>query len=154
MPWDEHAACNGHDGDLWFPDIPRGPKPDNTPDPWANARTICNTCPVKDDCLEHALSNDERHGMWGGTTPEERRRILNGPRPRSCRWCGGRFTAPGTRAVYCSPACRTAGELDRHRARTAKFRNARRLDGRCVDCGYSSVTHRCEHCQRARRGAA
>jgi WhiB family redox-sensing transcriptional regulator len=40
------------------------------------ARRICATCPVKDECLEHALVNRIDHGVWGGASERERRRIL------------------------------------------------------------------------------
>ena len=40
------------------------------------ARRICNECPVKDQCLEYALENRIDHGVWGGTSERERRRLL------------------------------------------------------------------------------
>jgi WhiB family redox-sensing transcriptional regulator len=40
------------------------------------ARKICATCPVKDPCLTYALENRIDHGVWGGTSERERRRIL------------------------------------------------------------------------------
>jgi len=40
------------------------------------ARRICADCPVKAPCLEHALVNRIDHGVWGGTSERERRRIL------------------------------------------------------------------------------
>ena len=40
------------------------------------ARRICGTCPVKDQCLEHALESRIDHGLWGGCSERERRRIL------------------------------------------------------------------------------
>lgn len=40
------------------------------------ARRICGTCPVKDQCLEHALESRIDHGVWGGCSERERRRIL------------------------------------------------------------------------------
>jgi WhiB family redox-sensing transcriptional regulator len=40
------------------------------------ARRICATCPVKVQCLEHALINRIDHGVWGGCSERERRRIL------------------------------------------------------------------------------
>jgi WhiB family redox-sensing transcriptional regulator len=40
------------------------------------ARRICATCPVKEPCLEHALTNRIDHGVWGGCSERERRRIL------------------------------------------------------------------------------
>jgi WhiB family redox-sensing transcriptional regulator len=39
------------------------------------ARRICATCPVKMECLEYALANGIDHGVWGGASERERRRI-------------------------------------------------------------------------------
>ena len=40
------------------------------------ARRICAECPVRAMCLEYALRNRIDHGVWGGTSERERRRIL------------------------------------------------------------------------------
>ena len=40
------------------------------------AKKICIACPVKSECLEHALVNRIDHGVWGGCSERERRRIL------------------------------------------------------------------------------
>jgi WhiB family redox-sensing transcriptional regulator len=40
------------------------------------ARRICEDCPVKAPCLEYALRNRIDHGVWGGASERERRRIL------------------------------------------------------------------------------
>lgn len=40
------------------------------------AKRICKKCPVKDECLEFALSHNETHGIWGGKLPGERRKIV------------------------------------------------------------------------------
>src|SRR5690606_19101133 len=40
------------------------------------ARRICADCPVKEPCLEYALAERIDHGVWGGTSERERRRIL------------------------------------------------------------------------------
>ena len=40
------------------------------------ARKICATCPVVDSCLEYALAHRIEHGVWGGCSERERRRIL------------------------------------------------------------------------------
>lgn len=37
------------------------------------AREICAECPARDACADHGL--DERHGVWGGTSEKERRRL-------------------------------------------------------------------------------
>ena len=39
------------------------------------ARRICADCPVRSPCLEYALRNRIDHGVWGGTSERERRRI-------------------------------------------------------------------------------
>jgi WhiB family redox-sensing transcriptional regulator len=39
------------------------------------ARRICVDCPVKEPCLEYALYNRIEHGVWGGASERERRRI-------------------------------------------------------------------------------
>jgi WhiB family redox-sensing transcriptional regulator len=44
------------------------------------ARRICADCPVKDPCLEYAMANHIDHGVWGGTSERERRRIARSRR--------------------------------------------------------------------------
>lgn len=59
-------------------------KPHPSPDPWfpdsaegyQHAKVFCLGCPVTAECLENALTGGEEHGIWGGTTPTERRRII------------------------------------------------------------------------------
>lgn len=38
----------------------------------------CNSCPVQMDCLDYALAHNLDHGIWGGTSERERRRIRKG----------------------------------------------------------------------------
>lgn len=47
------------------------------------ARKICEDCPVKTPCLEYALLNRIDHGVWGGTSERERRRILRQRRQKA-----------------------------------------------------------------------
>ncbi|GGS91404.1 hypothetical protein GCM10010270_74430 [Streptomyces violaceus] len=47
---------------------------------WAKA--ICTSCPVRTECLAHALEHRTEHGIWGGMTERERRALLQ-RRPRS-----------------------------------------------------------------------
>ncbi|UCG41060.1 MAG: WhiB family transcriptional regulator [Acidimicrobiia bacterium] len=39
------------------------------------AQAVCAGCPVKAECLEFALASNQSLGIWGGTTPNERRRL-------------------------------------------------------------------------------
>ncbi len=62
--WRQLAACRGTDLDVFFPE--RG----ETAGP---ARQVCAACPVRQPCLDYALSNRITHGIWGGLTERERR---------------------------------------------------------------------------------
>lgn len=100
-PWRQDARCLGTDPDLFFPigsahiDL--------------RAREICNACPVRAECLDYAITNNEQHGVWGGLSTRERRRLadskpVRAPRPRAVRRVV-RHSAPklapcGTRAGY------------------------------------------------------
>ncbi|MFO7779763.1 MAG: WhiB family transcriptional regulator [Nitriliruptoraceae bacterium] len=63
--WMLEAKCLDADPEAFFPE-----KGGST----REAKRICGTCPVRSDCLEHALANDERFGIWGGLSERERRR--------------------------------------------------------------------------------
>src|SRR5204863_4410470 len=39
------------------------------------AKEVCRGCVVREDCLEYALANGEKFGIWGGMSERERRRI-------------------------------------------------------------------------------
>lgn len=39
------------------------------------AAKLCDGCPVKDLCLDYAISNNETHGVWGGQTPRDRKKL-------------------------------------------------------------------------------
>lgn len=65
------GACTEHDPDLWF-------AAERSHDAEI-ATTICyRDCPVRETCLAHALEHDERHGIWGGLSERERRRVARG----------------------------------------------------------------------------
>ncbi|MGH3448139.1 MAG: WhiB family transcriptional regulator [Nocardioidaceae bacterium] len=67
--WKGDAACRAHDPDLFYPVGQAEPARRET----AAAQRVCAVCPVAAQCLEWALIMPEAHGIWGGTTPEERR---------------------------------------------------------------------------------
>ena|SRR5690242_10561912 len=62
--WRELAACGGTDLDVFFPERGESAGP---------ARQVCAVCPVREPCLEYALSNRIASGIWGGLTVRERR---------------------------------------------------------------------------------
>jgi WhiB family redox-sensing transcriptional regulator len=69
MVWKDDAACKGHAPSLWYP-LRRGDANHH------KAVAICTECPVRDACLEHALTTNETHGIWGGLTEGQRKRVL------------------------------------------------------------------------------
>lgn len=44
----------------------------------AAAKKLCSLCPIRQECLEMALINNEIHGIWGGTSPNDRRKLRKG----------------------------------------------------------------------------
>ncbi len=65
--WMGGGRCRDMDPALFFPSDGIGVQ---------SAQRICSECPVKGPCLEYALDNRVDHGVWGGTSERERRRIL------------------------------------------------------------------------------
>jgi WhiB family transcriptional regulator, redox-sensing transcriptional regulator len=66
LAWQADALCAQTDPEAFFPE-----KGGSTRD----AKKICTQCEVKAECLEYALANDERFGIWGGLSERERRRL-------------------------------------------------------------------------------
>jgi WhiB family redox-sensing transcriptional regulator len=70
--WRQRAACKGPYAELFYPPIAAERKEDKIARE-RNAKAICVECPVASECLEHALSVREAHGIWGGMNETERR---------------------------------------------------------------------------------
>lgn len=64
--WQERALCSQTDPDSFFPD-----KGGST----REAKKTCGRCEVRTECLEYALANDERFGVWGGLSERERSKL-------------------------------------------------------------------------------
>ncbi|BBG04432.1 WhiB family redox-sensing transcriptional regulator [Pseudonocardia autotrophica] len=64
--WQERALCAQTDPEAFFPE-----KGGST----REAKRICSGCEVRAECLEYALAQDERFGIWGGLSERERRRL-------------------------------------------------------------------------------
>lgn len=67
QPWMADGLCRNYAPGIFFPSDGVGVD---------KARRICAECPVKYDCAEYALTYRIEHGVWGGTSERERRRIL------------------------------------------------------------------------------
>lgn len=67
--WQDRALCAQTDPEAFFPE-----KGGST----REAKRICMGCEVRGECLEYALANDERFGIWGGLSERERRRLKRG----------------------------------------------------------------------------
>jgi WhiB family redox-sensing transcriptional regulator len=65
--WRALARCRGVDPDVFHP---------LNDDDATEAKAICDLCPVREVCLEHAIAAREKHGVWGGLTERERRRLV------------------------------------------------------------------------------
>ncbi|WP_081416543.1 WhiB family transcriptional regulator [Arthrobacter castelli] len=66
LGWQADALCAQTDPEAFFPE-----KGGSTRD----AKKVCGACNVQSECLEYALANDERFGIWGGMSERERRRL-------------------------------------------------------------------------------
>lgn len=106
--WALRARCRGMDPRVFFPE--RGSRD------WATALATCADCEVRTDCLTWACKIGFRDGIFGGTTPRQRR---GSSRVRLCRVCDTRFEVysptggPGT--PFCSERCRASARAERKR---------------------------------------
>lgn len=64
--WRDKAKCKGMETELFFPERGPGTK---------EAKAACQGCIVREVCLDFALANGEKFGIWGGLSERERRRI-------------------------------------------------------------------------------
>jgi WhiB family redox-sensing transcriptional regulator len=73
--WLASAECLGVDPEIFY--VEKGGSS-------AEAKAICRSCPVQEQCLEYAIEHHERHGVWGGHSQPELR-ILRRDRRRATR---------------------------------------------------------------------
>ena len=66
--WWRSAACQEADPELFFPVAPVGPGAGEI----ARAKALCADCHVRRQCLQYALATRQVHGVWGGTSEDER----------------------------------------------------------------------------------
>lgn len=67
-PFNGTQLCSEYDTEIFYPE-------EYTDADVAQAKSICGDCWIKEECLSFAIKINEKEGVWGGTTPAERRRI-------------------------------------------------------------------------------
>ena len=91
MDWRHNAVCRDEDPELFFPVGNSGPALAQI----ADAKLVCNRCPVTTECLSWALNTGQDAGVWGGMSEDERRDDLRPFRRERC----ARITAEGPISV-------------------------------------------------------
>ena len=70
--WRDAGHCRDKDPNIFYP-LGRGR---SAMDQMEVAKAFCRGCPSREPCLEFALTAGQQLGIWGGTSPEERRVLL------------------------------------------------------------------------------
>jgi len=66
VSWHDRAACRGVNTDLFFP--AKG-------QPASPAKAVCEGCEVRVECLDFAMVTGQYHGIWGGLSERQRRKL-------------------------------------------------------------------------------
>lgn len=69
--WLSYALCKGMDTNDFYPE----PGTLGYGKAVAKMKALCKMCPVKTNCLDEAIKNKEKYGIWGGLLPRERNNI-------------------------------------------------------------------------------
>lgn len=114
LAWQDHAACAGHDTNIWFPQP--------GPNAGTEARAICATCPVRVECLDYAIREHLTHGIFGGLSERQRRKVRRARRVVEPRGAvvHGVVATYRHRGCRCGP-CRTAASVDARRRRVLRM---------------------------------
>ncbi|MEV6652073.1 WhiB family transcriptional regulator [Streptomyces sp. NPDC051219] len=70
LAWQEQALCAQTGPEFFFPEPGSSTR---------EAKQLCAACEGRAACLDYALANDERFGVWGGLSEQERRRLRRPP---------------------------------------------------------------------------
>ncbi len=117
--WRARSACRSLPVDHFYP--PEGQSAT------AEARAACAACPVRGECLEHAVAHED-HGYWAGTSARERRRMR--------RERGVKLDTPALPATLIAAGHGTVAGYERHRrigeeaCRSCRAANAAAAAGR------------------------
>ena len=114
--WRELAACRGTDLEVFFPGRGESAGP---------ARQVCAACPVRQPCLDYAITNRITHGVWGGLTERERRALRSGL-VRATRQDRDRAILAADAAGYTAASISQSFGLSRTSVTRVLFRDAER----------------------------
>jgi WhiB family redox-sensing transcriptional regulator len=97
--WMQDALCAQVDvGDIFYPETGGSTR---------EAKAICAVCPVRAACLQYALDRNEQHGIFGGYSDRERRRMRKGkPAERLLCQRGHEYAKVGRRSDGSCVQCR------------------------------------------------
>jgi WhiB family redox-sensing transcriptional regulator len=103
--WRKDAACLETPNVNFFPGLG---------EPTKATKAVCDTCLVRAECLEYAIVNEEKFGIWGGTSERQRRQLR-----RAVREANG-IKSRGRQFGHVAPAAcgTTAGYGRHHREKT------------------------------------
>ena len=144
--WMDYALCREMPSDMFFPEEGQSGINNIIAE---QAKAVCAMCPLatKTACLQYAIDLKLAHGIFGGLSHKERRKLRAGIAYKFfCKRCGAECEASGkSRQMYCSDNCRKRAANER-----------RRQPGSCTDCGGPTSDVKYNHCARcsAKRSAA
>jgi WhiB family redox-sensing transcriptional regulator len=75
LSWLDYANCKGVDQSVFF--LEGHAPPQESRQRVIEAKSYCNACSVKQECLQYAMDSKEKHGIYGGATPVERLSMRN-----------------------------------------------------------------------------
>lgn len=90
MNWRDDAACIGQSLELFFDDNPKTMRRTSL-----EAKQFCDSCRVRNDCLNYAIDNNIFVGIYGGLSNKQRRSIkrISGNRLKSGRKLGNKYAS-------------------------------------------------------------
>jgi hypothetical protein len=108
--WADQAACRDSDLATFFPTV-------GDRRTYLTAIAICGDCPVRQDCLDYAVTNRIKFGVWGGLNEDRRRRLAGNTARRP-------WPMPAHGASRYRRGCRCIECRDAHRAESVRYRDA------------------------------
>ena len=75
MSWKKQARCKGEPLSTFFIVGPLENEKQSHAD-WSRINELCGKCPVQQECLDYAVNNHIRQGIWGGKTFTQRRKYI------------------------------------------------------------------------------